>query len=148
MASEDIFTQQIEGSNTLSVEVEGEWSSVPTTIPTTEAIVHAPPPVPASSRKERVKAMGPLSQAEEEEAMDDPDFFNKEEEEDDPLSQVVSKRCRRAGSQMSSSHEVEVATWYAENEIIYNKRLADYKDTARKFRITQWKAAIMGINHE
>ncbi|KAK3890338.1 hypothetical protein Pcinc_005716 [Petrolisthes cinctipes] len=161
MASEDLFTQQIEGSNTLSVEVEGEeWSIVlTTTIPTTtttEAIVHAPP-VPASSRKGRGKGRGlgkkmvrmePPNQAEKEVALDDPDFFDEEEEENDPLSQVVGKRRRRAGSQMSSSQEVEAATWYAKNEISYNKRLADYKNTAKKFQIIQQKAGVMEINRE
>ncbi|KAK3883315.1 hypothetical protein Pcinc_012351 [Petrolisthes cinctipes] len=102
MASEDLFT--LFSLFTLSVEVEGEWSIVQTTIPTTttpEAIVHASLPVPAFSRKGRGKGrdrgkkmvrMEPPSQAEEEEAMDDPDFFDEEGDEDDLLSQVVGTR--------------------------------------------------------
>ena len=62
-------------------------------------------------------------------------------EPDETASQ--SKRKRAAVYIFSETQEMELAEFYKENELFYNKKLKDYKNSANKKRIMEEQAATL-----
>lgn len=63
-------------------------------------------------------------------------------EEDQTINRNV-KRKRRMPLNLTEDQEQDVADWYRDHEILYNRRLKEYKDTKAKMHLFEKKAASM-----
>lgn len=65
-----------------------------------------------------------------------------------PSDNRVTKKPRSKGLLLAESEEDGVVDFVRENEILYNRRLKDYKDTGKKKALWEQKAGEMGVDGE
>lgn len=67
-------------------------------------------------------------------------------EKSEALTQVMSNRSR--GINLTVEEERDVAEWFQDHDIFYNKKLTSYKDTGKKARLLEEKAAKLNVHGE
>lgn len=68
------------------------------------------------------------------------------EENEVPSQVILSNRSR--GINLTGEQECDVVDWFQEHEIFYNKKLTDYRETGKKARLLEEKAAELSLHGE
>ncbi|XP_037795647.1 uncharacterized protein LOC119590986 [Penaeus monodon] len=66
------------------------------------------------------------------------------EENEVPSQVILSNRSR--GINLTGEQECDVVDWFQEHEIFYNKKLTDYRETGKKARLLEEKAAELSLH--